>query len=122
MKTTYRVVAWAILALGAVQVASTPGFFHGLTISALYFASNGFALVLTGALNLLNATYGREAKGLRWVSRAANVVMTGLVALQGVVDHADAIALVLVVGLLTAATALSLSLVVLAPRSVSGAA
>jgi len=122
VKTTYRLVACAVLALGAVQVASTPGFFHGLTISALYFASNGFALVLTGALNLLNATYGREAKGLRWVSRAANVVMTVFVALQGVVDHANAVALVLVVGLLTATTSLSLSRVVLAARSVSGAA
>ena len=122
MKTTYRLVAWAILALGAVQVASTPKFFHGLTTSALYFASNGIALVLTGALNLLNGTYGWEAKGLRWASRAANVVMTGLIALEGVVDHADAIALVLVVGLLTGATALSLTPAVLASRAASGAA
>ena len=122
MKIAYRIAAWLIVGLGVLQVASTPRFFHGFTPSALWLASGGIAFVLTGTLNLLNRTYGREARGVRWASSAANIVMTGFIALEGVVDHADAPELVIVVGLVGVATASSLTPAVLAARSESGAA
>jgi len=66
-----------IIALGAIHIAATPRFFAHLTSGAVWFASGGLAIILTGALNLLRRAYGEMASGLRLVCVVTNVVMTG---------------------------------------------
>ena len=122
MKTTYLLIGWAIIALGVLHISATPRFFHALTSSALWFASGGLALVLTGTLNLLNRTYGQEARGLRKACVAANIVMAVFSLVSGLVGHASAAMLVVVVGLMSGASALSLTRAAVAARSSSGAA
>jgi hypothetical protein len=122
MKTTYLVIGWGIIALGALHISATPVYFHSLTPSALWFGSGGLALVLTGTLNLLNRTYGQEARGLRRVCVAANLVMAGFSLVSGLVGHASAAQLVVVVGLMSGAAALSLTRAATAARSTSHAA
>jgi len=122
VKRVYLALACGIIALGLVHMAATTRFFAALTQSALWFLSGGLVMVLTGALNLLNRSYGGVAPGLRWVSVAANVVMTTFALTAGLVGRASVVELLVIVGLLAGATVLSaLPHSVIAP-SPSGAA
>jgi hypothetical protein len=122
MKRVYLALSCGVIALGLVHMAATARFFAALTQSALWFLSGGLVMVLTGALNLLNRSYGAVAPGLRWVSVAANVVMTLFALTTGLVGRASAVELVVIVGLLVSATVMSaLPHAVIAP-SASGAA
>jgi len=107
MQRLYAVAGWGIVALGALHMSATR--FDALTTSALWFFSGGIALALTGALNLLNRTYGRVAPGLRWVCIGTNVVTTLFSVVLGIVDGAWPAHFVLVLGLLGGATVLSLT-------------
>jgi len=53
MRRTYFVLAVGTIALGLIHVAATFRFFPHLTSGAVWFASGGLAIILTGALNLL---------------------------------------------------------------------
>ena len=108
MRIVYLVLSLAIIALGMVHIAATPHFFPHLTPGALWFASGGWAIILTGALNLLRRAYGEMALGVRLVCVIANVVMTGFALLAGYASRASAAQLVVVLSLLGGATVLSL--------------
>lgn len=108
MRTVYLVAACLIVALGLVHIAATFLLFDGLTARAIWFASGGLAIVLTGTLNLLNRTYGAAAPGLRWATVGANAVMTGFALLSGIADAASAAQIVFIAGLMAAATLLSM--------------
>ena len=69
------VVAWLLIALGAVHVALTAKFDPKLGLSAIWFASGGLLIITIGALNLLRVAYGNVAKGVCIVSAIANVVL-----------------------------------------------
>ncbi len=104
MRRAYLVLSLGIIALGAVHIAATPRYFAQLTSAAVWFASGGLAMALTGALNLLRRAYGEVAPGVRRVCVAANVVMTGFAVLAAYSGGASAAELALVLGLVGGAT------------------
>ncbi len=108
MRHVYFILSLGIVALGAVHIAATPRVFVHLTAAAVWFASGGLAIILTGALNLLRRAYGETARGLRWVCVVTNVVMTSFALLACYASNASAIQFVLVLGLLGGATVFSL--------------
>ena len=69
----YLVAGWALFSIGVLQTISTPLHFSTFGETALWFATSGVAVGLTGALNLLNL--GREFKdaGVRRVCRGERV-------------------------------------------------
>ena len=105
MRRTYFILSVAIIALGVVHIASTP---RKLTVAAVWFASGGLAIILTGALNLLRQAYGHQARGLRLVCTAANAVLTAFAVLAAYVGGASPLALFVVFGLIGGATLLSI--------------
>ena len=108
MRHVFFVLSLEIIALGAIHLAATPRFFSHLTGAALWFASGGLAIILTGTLNLLRRAYGGKAPGLRWVCVMTNVVMTSFALFAGYTSHASAGQFVLAFGLLEDATIFSL--------------
>ena len=108
MRHVYLALSLGIVALGAIHVAATPRFFGHLTAAAVWFASGGFAIILTGALNLLRRAYGEMASGLRLVCVATNVVVMSFALLAGYASHASAVQFIFVLGLLGGATVCSL--------------
>ena len=108
MRMVYLVLSLAIIGLGMVHIAAAPHFFPHLTAAALWFASGGLAIALTGGFNLLNRAYGETAIGLRVVCLIANVVMTCFALLVGYVSRASAAQFVVVIGLTAGAGVLSL--------------
>lgn len=113
MRRVYGVLGWGIVALGVLHMASTP---RALTLSAVWFFSGGIAWVLTGALNLLNRSYGGGAPGLRWFCVGTTAAMTAFTFVGGWVSRASVAGLVIIVGWMAATTVLSLM------RSAVGAA
>jgi hypothetical protein len=108
MRALYAVLSGGLVLLGVVHVASAPRLFDRLSAAALWFASGGLAIALTGALNLLRQAYGHAAPGLRRVCVAANVVMTGFAALSAYASRAPAAQVVGVLALVGGATLCSL--------------
>ena len=109
MRFLYAFISWGIVALGFVHMLATLYLFKTLTSAALWFFSGGIALALTGALNLLHRAYGPVAPGVRKVCIATNIFMLAFGIISGVVSGANIVQLVLVLGLMGGATALSLS-------------
>ena len=72
------VVAWLLIALGAVHVWLTAKFDPNLGLNAIWFASGGLLIITIGALNLLRVAYTNVAKGVYIVSAIANVVLLTL--------------------------------------------
>jgi hypothetical protein len=107
MRTLYLVLAALVILLGLVHLAAAFALFDALTPRAIWFASGGVAIVLTGLLNLLNRAYGRSAPGVRWSAIGASAVMTAFAALAGVADAASGAQLLVIVGLMAAITLVS---------------
>ena len=107
MRHAYFVLSLAIVVLGAVHIAAAPRYFAELTAAAVWFASGGLAMILTGALNLLRRAYGAAAPGLRAVCVSANLAMTAFALLAGYASRATALEVVLVLGVLGGTTLLS---------------
>jgi hypothetical protein len=104
MRRTYLVLSLGVIVLGVVHVAATLRYFAHLSSAAVWFASGGLAIVLTGALNLLRRVYGHLAPGLRMVCVGANVAMTTFAVLAGYVSRASPWEFLVVLGLLGGAT------------------
>jgi hypothetical protein len=82
--------------------------FDAVTSSAIWFFGAGIAMALTGALNLLNAAYGRAAHGLRRTAIATNLALIVYASLAGVVSGTSPAEFVVIVGLVVGTAALSL--------------
>jgi len=108
MRAVYLLLGICLVALGLIHIVSTPRFFVHLTSGAVWFASGGLAIMLTGAVNILRRAYGEIAPGLRLVCVIANIVMTGFALLAGYASGASVAQFVVVVVLLGGATVLSL--------------
>ena len=109
MRLLYAFVGWGIVVLGTVHMLATLYLFKTLTSAALWFFSGGIATALTGALNLLNRTYGLSAPGLMAVSTGANIIMLAFAIVSGVISGASIAEFMLVLGLVGGAAVLSLS-------------
>ena len=107
MRRAYLLLSAGIITLGLVHITATPRAFAELTSAAVWFASGGLAMILTGALNLLRRAYGEIAPGVRRVCVAANVLMTGFALLAGYAGRASAAEFVVVLGLVGSVTLLS---------------
>jgi hypothetical protein len=106
-RRTYGALSWAIIAFGLLHMSATWSRFDQLNSSALWFFSGGLPAVLVGGINLLNRAYGAIAPGLRWFCVAANVGLVGFSVVGGVVTHATASQMVIVVGLMATVAILS---------------
>jgi len=122
IRKAYLACSWGIVALGVLHMAATARLFTALTQSALWFLSGGLAMVLTGAINLLNRAYGGSAPGLQWVCRAANVALAVFAVTAGLVGRAGAVETIVVVGLMAGTAVLSLLPHAAIAESASGAA
>ena len=54
MRRLYLVLALLVILLGLFHIVSTARFFDEFSSRAVWFASGGLLLILTGVLNLLN--------------------------------------------------------------------
>ncbi|MGQ0661829.1 hypothetical protein [Sphingosinicella sp.] len=115
MRRIYLILALLVILLGLFHTVSTARFFDAFNSRAIWFASGGLLLVLTGVLNLLNRSYGARASGVRWATIATNMVMTVFAALAGIAGAASGAQLAVIVGLIAATT-----LVSALPRAISG--
>lgn len=104
----YAALSWMAIGLGLIHVTATPLYSAHFTQAALWFASGGLAMILTGTLNLLNRTYGRAAAGLRRASVVTNVVMTTFGVLMGLAGHPTLFQFAVVVGIFGGVSACSL--------------
>jgi hypothetical protein len=89
MRTLYRLLSAGQVALGVIHVSATAVLFKTLSPNAVWFASAGFAIALTGALNLLRQAYGAAAPGVRRVAWTANATLAAFSILSGVVMGAS---------------------------------
>ena len=69
------ILAWVLVAIGAMQWLATPLLFKSAEEPAFWFFGGGITLALTGALNHLRLAYGRDARALAAVSVSANVTL-----------------------------------------------
>ena len=108
MRTLYLILAVLIILLGLVHISATFLLFDALNSRAVWFASGGVAIVFTGLFHLLNRSYGASARGVRWTTFGASATMTGFAAIAGFAGAASGLQLVLIVGVMAAATLMSL--------------
>ena len=70
-----KLLAAAVVALGAGQCLATFVFFKTFEEPAAWWFAGGMLLALTGALSLLRLRYGDAAPGVRRASVVANVAL-----------------------------------------------
>lgn len=95
----YAALSWLAVGLGVIHLVATPRYSAQFTQAALWFASGGLVMILTGTLNLLNRAYGSSAAGLRRVSVAMNFVMTTFGVLMGITGHPTLFQFAVVIGI-----------------------
>lgn len=74
----YLAAGCALVSIGAIQTIFSVQRFDSFSEAALWFATAGIAVSLTGALNLLNVAKRREDVPIRRVALAANVLITAV--------------------------------------------
>ncbi len=113
MKTALdRIVAAAIVGIGAVHIGVTPIVFPHLNEPALWFISGGLAMIFQGALNLLRNRYVDVAPGVRRTCIAVNLAVAAFVTTYIVVTGRNVLRApqaVVLLGLVMAATLFSLA-------------
>jgi putative Ca2+/H+ antiporter (TMEM165/GDT1 family) len=107
LSALYAFIGWAIVALGALHMLATLRLSASTPIYRIWFFGSGLAMALVGALNLLNRVYGHSAGGVRIVCRIANILLTLLGLVAGLITGAGVMAYVFVISLLGGALLLS---------------
>ena len=74
----YLVVGWALTTIGVIQILFTGLRFEQFDEGALWFATAGMAISLTGALNLLNLGRYLKDPGVKRVCLIANLATTAV--------------------------------------------
>jgi len=105
LSRSYAVLAWLLAALAVLHMATTFRLASASPFTKVWFFGAGVAMAQTAALNLLHRTHPGTALG--WVTRGSNIVILGLAAVGGVVTHASAAELVVMLGALAALLVLS---------------
>lgn len=78
MRTLDIVLAWLLIAFGALHASLTRRVHPNLDIDAVWFASGGLLIIAIGALDLLRVVYGSVARGVYFASVTANVVLLAM--------------------------------------------
>jgi hypothetical protein len=86
--TVYAVLAWILAAVAILHMATTWRLNAATAFTRVWFFGSGLAMAQAAAFNLLHRSYGRTAAGLRWTTRACNLLLLGLAAVAGAVTHA----------------------------------
>ena len=103
----YGTLSWGIVLRGTVHMLTTAALTTSSAAGRVWFFGAGMAMVLAGALNLLNRAYGASAVGVRRVCIACNVLMTCFAVAAGVFTNAAPAQFIVVVGLVGGTTVLS---------------
>jgi hypothetical protein len=103
----YGTLSWGIVLLGTVHMLTTAALTGGSAAGRVWFFGAGIAMVLAGALNLLNRAYGARAVGVRRVCIGSNVLMTCFAVAAGVFTNAGPAQFIVVLGLVGITTVLS---------------
>lgn len=104
----YSILSWGVVLLGTVHMLTTAALTGASAPGRLWFFGAGIAMVLAGALNLLNRAYGAGAVGVRWVCIGSNLLMTCFAVVAGVFSNAGPAQFIVVLGLVGGVTVLSL--------------
>ncbi len=75
LSRVYATIAWVIVAIGLLHMATTFRLATSSPSTRVWFFGSGLATALVGALNLLHRAYGSSALGLRVVCRSANLLL-----------------------------------------------
>ena len=104
----YAVLGWALVTLGSFHMLATFWLTKSTPNGRVWFFGAGIAMALSGALNLLNRTYGPSAPGLLAVCRANNVLLTLFTIAAGIITTGSNLERVLIIGLVSGTLVLSL--------------
>lgn len=75
MRTLDIIVAWLLIAFGAIHIALTRRVHPSIDINAIWFVSGGLFIITIGVLNLLRVGYSSVAKAVYVASLIANIVL-----------------------------------------------
>lgn len=75
MRTLDIILAWLLIAFGALHLALTRKVHPNIDIDAVWFMSGGLLMITIAVLNLLRVAYSAVAKGVWAVSVIANIVL-----------------------------------------------
>src|SRR3990172_2971942 len=95
----YNTLSWGIVLLGTIHMLTTAVLTGSSAAGRVWFFGAGIAMVLTGALNLLNRVYGAGAVGVLWVCIGSNVLMSCFAVVAGVSTNAGPAQFIVVLGL-----------------------
>lgn len=76
LNTVHKVIAWLLVALGAVHTGLTPMFYGRFTLGALWFAGSGLAMIFLGFLNITFVRAGGRDRLVRMLCHIANLLCT----------------------------------------------
>ena len=88
LRTIYALLAWLEAGLGALHMATTFRLTKSTAFTKLWFFGAGIAMAQAAALNLLHRSYGSSAAGLRWTTRASNLMILAFATVAGLVTGA----------------------------------
>lgn len=112
LKRLYIALSAAVLILGVVHMLFTLRLESTSPAGKIWFFGAGIAMAQTGLFNMLNARYGRDARGLYIVTVLTNFAMTAFAFIAGRLTGGTTAEVVVIVGVLAATTFLS----IFAPR------
>ena len=96
----YAALAWLLAALAALHMATTWRLTSATSFTKVWFFGAGIAMAQAAALNLLHRRYGLTAVGVRWATRASNVLMLAFATVAGLVTRASIAELVVLLSAL----------------------
>ena len=107
LNRVYATLAWLLVALAVLHMATTFRLPWVSTSTRVWFFSAGLAMAQTAAFNLLHRKYGRSMPALGWVTRGSNALLLAVSVVGGLATGATVVELAVVLGLLVAILVLS---------------
>lgn len=107
--TAYAISASLLAILALLHMASAWRLQTATAATRVWFFGTGIAMAQGAALNFLHRRYGHGAPGLRWTTRAFNLLTLLFAAVAGVVTGVTAAELAFLLGLLGVLFLLSLT-------------
>jgi hypothetical protein len=108
----YAALAWVVAAIALLHMATTWRLHVATPFTRVWFFGAGIAMAQAAALNLLHRKYGRSAVGVRWITRAVNIVILAFATVAGAVTGATTVERIVMLGVLTSLLILSFTSVV----------
>ncbi len=103
----YAALACVLGAISLLHMATTFWLRTATPFTRVWFFGAGIAMAEGAALNLLHRVHGRSAPGLRWTTRAFNIIMLAFATVAGSVTGASALEFIILLGILSVILLLS---------------